>query len=210
MLERATVRGRAVDGNGLPVVGATIWAAESDDSTTTDAEGRFTLRVPAESTITLRGLKEVYTGTSVQPFALQPDATLDGLEVRMIPGSTLALLNNYVSGNENHGVVAVNVVSLSASCTAEGGTTRLTLVPTAKALYVRDGQHAPDLSLMAMQRAGEPNAWIAGIPAGTGYELVFEKSGCRQLALPVRWRGAEWRSGLRVTRGLTVANVFVE
>lgn len=207
---RATVKGKVVDGVGVPVAGALVWSAESDDSITSAADGTFSLSVPSDTTLTLRALKEVFTGTSLQPFSLTAGSTVEGLEVLMIPGSTLGLLNNYASGVEDHGVVAVTAISLSATCSIAGGTVRLELVPTAKALYVPNGQHAPDVRLQAMQARGEPNAWIAGVPAGTGYELVFEGTGCRQVSLPVSHGGVTWQHGLRVTRGLTVANVFVE
>lgn len=208
--ERATVKGRVLDGVGAPVASALVWAAESDDSTTTALDGTFTLSVPSDTTLTLRALKEVFTGTSLQPFTVTAGSTVEGLEVTMIPGSTLGLLNNYASGVEEHGAVAVTAISLSATCNIAGGTVRLELVPTAKALYVPNGLRAPDTRLQVMQSTGKPNAWIAGVPAGTGYELIFEKSGCRQVALPVSHDGLTWQPGLRVTRGLTVANVFVE
>lgn len=208
--QRATVNGRVLDANGLPVANALVWSAESDDSTTTATDGTFTLSVPADTTITLRALKEVFTGSSLQPLSLAPNTTLEGLELTMIPGSTLGLLNTLAGGLEEHGAIAVTVTSLSASCDVSNGKVRLDLVPTAKALYVRNGQRAPDVSLQGMQVNGRPNAWIAGVPAGTGYALVFEKTGCRQISLPVSNGGADWQPGLRVTRGLTVANIFVE
>jgi hypothetical protein len=206
---RATVNGRVFDANGLAVGSVLVWSAESDDSTTSAADGTFTLSVPADTTVTLRALKEVFTGTSMQPFSLRPGDVFDGLEVMMIPGSTLGLLNTLARGLEDHGAVAVTVTSLG-SCDPTNGKLRLALVPTAKALYVRSGQRAPDVALEGMRLGGRPNAWIAGVPAGTGYELIFEKTGCRQVSLPVSNGGADWQPGLRVTRGLTVANVFVE
>ena len=46
----AAVAGYVRDGSGQPVIGATIIVRDTSTGTTTDADGRFTLSVPAPST----------------------------------------------------------------------------------------------------------------------------------------------------------------
>ena len=53
----ATVAGRVLDGNELPLEGVTVTCSETDEAYTTGADGQFVLKVSAGNTFTLRTYK---------------------------------------------------------------------------------------------------------------------------------------------------------
>jgi TonB-linked SusC/RagA family outer membrane protein len=53
LAQEKTISGKVTDDNGLPLQGATVSVAQSNLATFTDAEGRFTLSVPANATVTI-------------------------------------------------------------------------------------------------------------------------------------------------------------
>jgi hypothetical protein len=216
-LSFATLAGRVVDSNGLPVEGVTVTCAETDATFTTGAGGEYVLEVPADSTFTVRTAKLLYAPTTLTPLQLLPGRVLSGLEVLVIPSSSLGAYNAQAGSDENRGVLAVTVVSLMGRCDAAGGTVSVLNpetkqpMPGARAVYVKAGATQPDLSVPAIEAGSKPNAWLVGVPEGVDFPVRFEKVGCAALPLPVVYQRATYQPGLRsAVRGLTQVPVFVD
>lgn len=110
-----TVAGRVHDGNDLPVEGVVVTVAETDATYVTGADGQYVLRVPAQSTFTLRTWKYLYGGTTLTPLHLEPDRVVTGLDILVIPSSSIGAYNAQAGSDEERGVLAIQVISLSGS-----------------------------------------------------------------------------------------------
>jgi hypothetical protein len=210
----AHVSGRVVDLSSIPVPDILVSCAESDASFTTGADGRWELTVPADTALTLRAVPldplNVYKDTTFGPLQLSSHAELEDVELLSIPGSTIGLLNGFASGDENRGLVALHVVSITGKCTSDEGTVVVEQTATARAVYNLPGTSQPDRDLPKMQPNTRPQAWVAGIAPGSYYSLKFEKPGCEQLPYPVAYQKVSWLAGFRVQpKALTMVTVFV-
>jgi len=213
----ATLSGRVLDGNNLPVEGVIVTVSETDSSYTTAADGLYVLRVPASTTFTVRTNKPLYAGTTVSPLWLEPDRVVSGLDILAIPSSSVGAYNANAGFDEERGVIAIHVVSLSGRCDASNATVSIlnpeTLqpMPGAKSLYVKTGTSQPDRNVTAMQNGSRPNAWLVGVPEGQNYPVRFEKTGCAPLQFPVVHQNLTYQPGLRVAlHGVAQVPVFVE
>ena len=216
-LSYATISGRVFDGNNLPVEGVVVTVAETDATYTTQADGQYVLQVPAQSTFTVRTWKYLYAGTTLTPLVLEPDRVLTGLDILVIPSSSLGAYNAQAGSDEERGVLAIQVISLSGRCDAANATVSVLnpetsqVMPGALALYVKSGTSQPDRAVTAMQNGAKPNAWLVGVPEGQNFPIKFEKAGCNALSFPVVYQKATYQPGLRIAaRGLTQVPVFVE
>ena len=213
----STLTGRVHDGNDLPVAGVTITCSETDETYVTQADGLYVLRVPASTTFTVRTYKPLYAGTTLTPMYLEPDRVVTDLDILVVPGPSIGAYNAQAGPDENRGILAVQVISLSGMCDAASATVTVlnpeTLIPMpgALALYVKPGTSQPDRSVSTMQNGAKPNAWLVGVPEGQNFPLRFDKPGCAALPFPVVFGQATWQPGLRVAPGgLTQVPVFVE
>jgi hypothetical protein len=216
-LSFATITGRVFDGNDLPVEGVVVTCAETDATYTTGADGLYVLQVPANATFTVRTWKYLYAGTTLTPLYLEPDRVVTGLDILVIPSSSLGAYNAQAGNDEERGVLAIQVISLSGRCDAAGA--RVTVLnpettqpmPGALAMYVKPGTSQPDRAVPAMQNGSKPNAWLVGVPEGQNFPVRFDKAGCTPLSFPVVYQKATYQPGLRIAaRGLTQVPVFVE
>jgi hypothetical protein len=216
-LSYATLVGRVHDGNDLPVDGVTVTCAESDERYTTGPDGQYALRVPAGTTFTLRTYKPLYAGTTLTPMLVEPDRVVTGVDILVVPGPSIGAYNAQAGPDENRGVLAIQVVSLSGRCDASNATVTVLNpetkqpMPGALALYVRTGTSQPDRAVTAMQAGSKPNAWLVGVPEGQDFPVRFDKAGCAALPFPVVYQKATYQPGLRIAvNGLTQVPVFVE
>lgn len=214
----ATLSGVVVDLSHLPVKDMKVICPESDAAMITGEDGKWTLEVPSDSSITVRAVPKdpldvsnVFKDVTFGPFQLSNKSRLDGIELLSVPGSTIGGLNAIASGDEVRGVVAVTVVSLSGRCTPEGGTLSLAQSRGARAVYNVANSSQPDRNLTAIQANTYPHGWLSGIAQGTWTEVKFTKAGCTQLPYPVAHRKVSWGGGFRLsTKGLAQVTVFVE
>ncbi len=211
---RATVSGRVVDLSNIPVPAMTVSCAESDDSFVTGADGAWSLSVPADTSITLRVVAvdplSVYRDTSFGPMQLSNKQSLDNLELLSVPGSTVGGLNGIASGDENRGVIALQVVSVTGKCSSDDATVSVEGTATARAVYNLAGTSQPDRDLTKMQPGTRPQAWLAGVAPGSYYSVKFSKPGCNQLPYPVAYGRVSWLDGFRIqSKALTMVTVFI-
>ncbi len=213
----ATLAGRVLDGSNLPVAGVEVTVAETDEKYLTAADGQYVLRVPASTTFTVRTYKALYAGTTLSPLWVEPDRTVTGLDILVVPSSSVGAYNANAGFDEDRGIIAVQVVSLSGRCDASTGTVSIlnpetkAPMPGALSLYVKTGTSQPDRNITAMQNGARPNAWLVGVPEGQNYPVRFEKAGCAALQFPVVHQNLTFQPGLRVAlRGVAQVPVFVE
>lgn len=216
MVGTATISGSVRDLSNLPVAQMRVTCSESDASVVTGEDGKWTLEVPADTTITLRAvpvdpLTSVFKDVTFGPLQLSNRGRLDGVELLSVPGSTIGGLNAIAGADELRGVLAVRVVSLSGRCTPDDGTIALEQTTTARAIYNLPNTSQPDRSLSKMQPNTHPQAWLAGIAPGTYHAVKFLKPGCAQLPYPVAHQKISWLGGFRLQpKALTQITVFIE
>lgn len=216
-LSYGTLSGRVLDGNDLPVEGVTVTCSETDDKYVTAADGLYVLRVPAQSLFTVRTYKPLYAGTTLTPMYVEPDRVVTDIDILVVPGPSIGAYNAQAGSDENRGVLALQVISISGRCDASTGTVAVLNpetrqpMPGALALYVKPGTSQPDRAVTAMQNGARPNAWLVGVPEGQGFPIRFDKPGCAALPFPVNFKKLSWQPGLRVAPGgLSQVPIFVE
>ncbi|MBS1152043.1 MAG: hypothetical protein H6Q89_3741 [Myxococcaceae bacterium] len=211
----ATVSGRVLDLSSLPVEQMRVTCPESDASAVTGPDGKWTLEVPADTTITLRAVPvdplNVFKDVTFGPLQLSNRSRLENVELLSVPGSTLGGLNGIAGADEVRGVLAVKVVSLSGRCTPDDGTIELPQTTTARAIYNLPNTSQPDRNLVKMQPNTRPQAWLSGIAPGTYHAVKFTKPGCAQLPYPVAYQKVSWLGGFRLqAKALSQITVFIE
>ncbi len=182
-----TVGGQVVDENGEPVIGATVVVKGTNIATVTDIDGKFTLKVPAGSTLVISYVgyanKEVAaTGTDLKVALAQDEKTLDEVVVTAlgIKRSEKALSYNVQQmGSEQLTTVKstnfmnslagkVAGVNINASSAGMGGATRVvmrgpkSINQSNSALYVVDGVPINNRS------NGEVSSIYSSQPGGEG------------------------------------------
>jgi hypothetical protein len=212
---KATVRGRVLDLSSIPVADMRVTCSENDASVVTGADGKWSLEVPADTTITLRAVPVdplfVYKDVTFGPLQLSNKAVVENVELLSVPGSTIGGLNAIAGGDENRGVLAVKVISLGGKCTPDEGTIELVQTSTARAVYNLPNTSQPDRKLSKMQPNTYPQAWLSGIAPGTYHAVKFTKPGCSQLPYPVAYQQVSWLGGFRLqAKALTQITVFIE
>ncbi len=211
----ATVSGRVLDLSNLPVPQMRVTCPESDASMVTGDDGRWTLEVPADTSITLRAVAvdplNVFKDVTFGPLQLSNRARLEDVELLSVPGSTIGGLNAIAGGDEARGVLAVRVVSVNGKCTPDDGTIELVQTSTARAVYNLPNSSQPERNLLKMQPNTRPQAWLSGIAPGTYQTVRFTKPGCRQLPYPVAYRQVSWLGGFRLqAKALSQITVFID
>lgn len=212
---KATLSGRVVDLSNLPVPDMRVSCPESDAAVVTGADGRWTLEVPADTSITVRAVPvdplNVFKDVTFGPLQVSNKANVEDLRLLSVPGSTIGGLNAIAGADEIRGVLALTVVSLSGKCTPEDGVFTLPQTKTARAVYNLPNSSQPDRNLTKVQPNTYPHAWLSGIAPGTYTGVTFTKPGCTQLPYPVAHQRVSWLGGFRLaTKALTQVTVFVE
>lgn len=212
---KATLSGKVLDLSNLPVPDMRVTCAESDASMVTGPDGKWTLEVPADTSITIRAVPvdplNVFKDVTFGPLQMSNRSRLDNVELLSIPGSTIGGLNAIAGADEIRGVLAVRIISLNGKCTPDDGTIELEQTSTARAVYNLPNTSQPDRNLSKMQPNTHPQGWLSGIAPGTYHAIKFTKPGCRQLPYPVAHQKISWLGGFRVqTRALTQVTVFID
>ena len=211
----ATVSGRVLDLSRIPVPQMRVTCAENDASVVTGLDGKWSLEVPADTSITIRAVPvdilNVFKDVTFGPLQLSNRAKVEDVELLSVPGSTIGGLNAIAGADEIRGVLAVKVISLNGMCTPEGGTLSLEQTSTARAIYNLPNTNQPERNLTQIQLNTAPHAWLSGIAPGTYSAVKFTKPGCRQLPYPVTYQKVSWLGGFRLqTKALTQIVVFTD
>ena len=163
----AAVAGYVRDGSGQPVIGATIIVRDTSTGTTTDADGRFTLSVPAPSTawlevsylgyepqavavgnrtsfdITLREAASEIESVVVTALGIKRSEKALSYNAQQVSSEDISIVKDVNLMNSLNGKIAGAVINSSAS--GIGGATRVVLrglksiSSSNNALYVVDG-----------------------------------------------------------------------
>lgn len=166
-----TVKGRVLDSNGEPVIGANVRVKDTKTATVTDVDGNFTLAVPAgsrlvvsylgykEQEVTVRGGEAVITlqesdqaldEVVVTALGIRKEAKSLSYNVQQLKGSDVMDVQDVNFVNNLAGKVAG--VTINTSAAGAGGSTRVvmrgekSINGTNNVLYVVDGIPMPSLS----------------------------------------------------------------
>lgn len=134
--QKKQIKGRVIDANGDPIIGATVTQAGTDNRTITDVDGNFTLNAPTGST-----LKITYVGFDAQEVAATP-----GVEVTLQESANL--LNEVVT--VGYGVQKIGTVTGSV---AQVKSEKLTVAPIGNITNTLGGQLP---GLVSKQESGLP------------------------------------------------------
>ena len=212
----AMIQGRVVEPAGQAVAGATVTLLEApaggaQRTALADADGRWQLVIPADTSITLHATAAGFAPTRSANFLVAAGMASD-LDLLMLPREQLERLNLDAGGRAaDDGLAAIEVVSLG-SCVVAGG--RVTLDPerAGQVVYGAGNSVAPDQGASTVQAGARPAAWLLGVrPPGVYYRIRFEKPGCSQKLGPIEHRGRIHQGGLSFAPGtLTQSLLFAE
>jgi len=208
----AIVDGHTLDLQGKAIVGATVTVTETGVQATSDGDGHWQLTVGGSTTINLRAAAADYATTIGLPMIVTTDNAALGVDFLLVPKAKIDELNKLANkGSDAAGVVAVQVRSLSGACSPDGGTLALNPAGLCMVVYASAGA-MEDASLTDVQKDSAVAAWIAGMTPPAAYStLLFQKSGCTQMPLPVQDGAVTYMGMVHVEAGaLSQVTVFVE
>jgi hypothetical protein len=179
------------NGTLMPVQGLTI--TDGNQSTTSDAQGNWSLTMPANAL-----LAPVVSGTvkGDKYSSLQlPQATASASDVDrgniIIPDSTVfGFEEGLLSADMSQGVIHV-VAEATGSCTSvAGGTITVTSPAGAKVMYFNT-KGTPDKSVTSFEALteGKPVADIFDVPPGSEITMQVSHPTCKQAPFPVTYTG---------------------
>jgi hypothetical protein len=179
LYRRASVAGRVVDPGSQPVASATVRVERARGprrfdaagiATTTDAQGRFTLRVPPGEVV-LRA-ESVKLGTALSsPLYVQAGAHLEGVTIRVGGG---LVLTGQVIGPGGQQVTGAEVLLRDelgvrrVPCDDEGGFGVTGLSPGAKLLQATAKDFSPSHVTQLKLRPGRPQKVLLQVIASKG------------------------------------------
>ena len=177
-----------------PVEGLTV--TDGDQSTTTDAQGNWSLTVPLVAT-----LSPSIAGTSKgDPYStlFLPTATPVGTDVDrgtvvVADQSTFALEQQLLSSDSSQAIVHVGALTASSCPSVAGGTISVTSPAGAKVMYF-DAQGYPSTSQTSFAALSLPNpvAVLYDVTPGANIELQVSHPTCTASALPFTSGGASF------------------
>jgi hypothetical protein len=219
----AVLGGTVLDAAGDPVAGATLVAAETEDTATTGADGTFLMGVTADTTLSIRVTADGLAPTLADPVAVPKGTTSTGFEVRLLTAEKLDKISKDAGvdftgdgGTNTRGTIAVMVVSLGGTCTQEGAA--VAFVPS-EADIVRyaptspdDALVDPDDALTSVQPDAPIAAYVVGvIPPAVYDQVALENSSCSLVPSPVTFEGRTYEGGFSVATGaLSQVTVFIQ
>jgi Carboxypeptidase regulatory-like domain len=211
----AMLRGEVSNVEGGPIAGARLTmlstAIGKDVSTTTGADGRWSLTVPGDTAVTLRVEAMGYAPTRAPTVMVGKNKVSEDMELFMLPAARIDQLNA-MGGSRAAEYAVIGVDVRAGACDPEDGQISLSPVPTAKVIYNQANSATPDPSLTAVQAGARPAAWIVGIlPPGTYYQLHFSKPFCTQKQMPMEWEGRSYTGQLPLeTKAFSHGMLFVD
>ena len=212
----AMLRGEVSKVEGGPIAGAKLTmlstAIGKDVSTTTGADGKWSLTVPGDTAVSLRVEAMGYAPTRAPTVMVGKNKVSEDMELFMVPTARVDQLNAMGGPRAaEYAVIGVDVRATGA-CDPEDGQISLSPVPTAKVIYNQANSATPDPSLTAVQAGARPAAWIVGIlPPGTYYQLHFTEPFCTQKQMPMEWEGRSYTGQLSLeAKAFSHGMLFVE
>ena len=117
--QERTITGKVVDGTGAPLLGANIVVKQTNKGTSTDAEGKFQLTVPADATIIISstGLKSqtIKVGSSITEFQIKLEEDVARLDEVVVTG----LATNVKRRNLSNAVATISSKQLQGTAPAQ-------------------------------------------------------------------------------------------
>jgi Carboxypeptidase regulatory-like domain len=212
----AMLAGRVLSADQMPIAGAAVSIAsvtnqQSGAMATTDAEGRFRMTVPGDTTVTPRADAAGFTRALGNSIIIPSGTMSEGFDLLMLPTDRMMEFSAKGGTRTDYGAIAVDVLSLAGACDPVGG--KITIAPAefGKVFHTKAGTWAPDETVTTVEAAARPTAWILGVvPPGTYYRLKFEKPGCTEAAMPLDFAGRNYTGHLPVeTKAVSHATIFV-
>jgi hypothetical protein len=189
--------GTIVDYQSLkPVAGLTV--TDNGATTTTDADGRWSLNVPADAV-----LRATVTGPKYAPV-LFPDATPYGADVdygtSVMPdtGSYNLEEGMLAAFDSSKALVHVIVVTSGSCASATGGTISVTAPSTASLSYFNSGG-IPGGGASSFQdvQPNRPVAVVYNIDVGADLQVKIDHPTCKQAPWPVTYNGKVYSGKVR-------------
>jgi hypothetical protein len=176
----------------VPVSGLTV--TDGDQSTTSDAQGRWSLTMPAGAV-----LAPTVTGTSkgdAYSTLLLPSATAAGTDVDrgniIFPDQSTFMIEQQILSSDTSGAIVQVVAVATGSCTSvAGGTITVTSPAGAKVMYFNDtGTPSSAQTSFAGLTDGKSVAAIYDVSPGADLQLTVSHPTCKQAPWPATLTGA--------------------
>ncbi|MGH9883920.1 MAG: carboxypeptidase-like regulatory domain-containing protein [bacterium] len=207
--ERATVAGRVVDADGVAVPGAAIAVRATGEHATADANGGFTLDVPANTTLTIATTSPGMAPTLLPQLLVSPGTSAQ-ITIPLVTTARLTSLSG-LGPNPMGGVVAITVQSASGAPAGSGSSTiELTPSNLGKVFYAPEapGMPDPDPSLTSMGPGSDCIAWALGVQPHVSI-MSLTLHGSSQLEPPFAIDDITWPGTFTVDAGaLTLVTLF--
>jgi Carboxypeptidase regulatory-like domain len=214
---QAMVAGRVVGVDGRGIAGATILIAETDATTTSDADGAYQLSVPSDSTVTLVATGAGLASTFRESVIVASQAVVTGFDfLLLLPDKVTAINALGVPGQEaTRGVMAVRLHSMDPACLTEGAEVSVWPPLATTVVYSRPNPSGtfdePDPDLTAVLPGARIDLWMVGtVPPGNGLVISVHKAGCSLLNQSPSIGGVVF-SGQRhvLSQSITEADLFL-
>jgi hypothetical protein len=217
MSGEALLAGQVRDADGHGVAGAKVVVAETDGVATSDGDGRYVLKVPSDSTITLVTSAAGYAKTYHESVVLAAQAMVDGVDVMLLSADRVTAMNTFgaPAAPAGSGLMAIRLQSMSPTCLTAGAHISVWPPKAATVVYSRasatGGLDEPDPTVGAVQTDVRIAAWLTGtVPPGNMLTISVDQPGCQMMIRSPSMNGLVFPGQRRVdAQALTEAYLFL-
>lgn len=206
---RATVSGQVRDENQVPLAGVRIEETQGGASVVTDADGRYALRVPADTELSLSVRGTLLADTFSPLFSVAPNRTLEGLDLTVVHLETMVTLLAADKRLLDRGVVLLRFFGGAQGCSMRDATLEVAPFSGGQSHYVPAGQTLPNDGVHAVVPDALIHAWVVGVAAGPSYSVAVQHPTCTTAAFPLERDGVTWLGRVSVApKSVTIAWLF--
>jgi hypothetical protein len=191
--------GEMVDYETLsPVQGLTV--TDNGLSTTTDANGQWSLTVPTGATLQPTVTSSTYSRL-LFPDSIAVAADIDFSTVVIPDSNTYSLEESVLDMDTSKALVQLVVLTQSSCASAVGGTVSVTSPSGARLAYFDATSATPSTTLSSFQavKPARPVAVIYDIDSSATLSLQVSHPTCKQVPFPVAYGGRQYEGTVRLS-----------
>lgn len=179
--QRVTDKGSVMDfDNKKPLAGVTV--SEGDVSTTTDANGEWTLTPLANTPVTLVFKKDKYTTLQYPEVLISGDTQRETVSALKV--DTLNFVGNSLANwDSTKGIVFVGL-KLLPSCTDQSGATASVSAPAGTTTNYVNASGVPQGSLTSVQAGQDPGVAVYNVEPNASVKIQISHPTCTMVDFP--------------------------
>lgn len=215
---QALLAGHVRDVSGTAVAGATVKVTETGGTTTTDADGAYSLAVPSNSSVTLLVTATNFAKSYRESVMLADAAQVSGFDLFVIAPAEVTAQNAAAVGDkaDTRGLMAIRLHSMGSGCALAGAHVAVWPPLAATVMYSRPttvtgGMDLPDAAMDGVQDGATVHAWLVGaVPPANMLQLSVEQPGCSLMDQSPSFEGLMFPGERWVeAQALTEADLFL-